>query len=66
MEHKLPKHAEIEIEWYLQDSFIDKMEAPLLPITRPIFPGGTSSTERISSSGASPSTIRLSARRNNI
>jgi hypothetical protein len=31
-------------ETYLQDCFIDKMEAPRLPITRPIFPGGTSRT----------------------
>lgn len=41
-----------EREKYLQDSLIDKMVTPFLPITRPIFPGGTSSTERISSSGA--------------
>lgn len=46
---------------YLQDSFIDKIEAPLLPMTHPILPGGTSKTDRISSSGATPSTIRLSA-----
>lgn len=45
---------------YLQDSFIDKIEAPLLPITRPIIPWGTSKTERISSSGAFPSFTRLS------
>lgn len=48
---------EREREVYLQDSLIDKMEAPLLPITRPIFPGGTSITDRISSSGALSSTV---------
>ena len=52
----------LAIKNYLQDSFIDKIEDPLLPITRPIIPGGTSKTERISSSGALPSTTRLSAR----
>jgi hypothetical protein len=50
-------------ETYLQDSFTDKMDAPRLPITRPIFPGGTSRTERISSSGALSSMMRLSMRR---
>lgn len=50
-------------ETYLQDSFTDKMDAPRLPITRPIFPGGTSRAERISSSGAVSSMMRLSIRR---
>lgn len=47
---------------YLQESLIDMIVAPFLPITRPIFPLGTSRTERISSSGASPSTVNLSNR----
>lgn len=53
---------EVMEEIYLQDSFIDKIEAPRLPITHPIFPGGTSRTERISSSGTLPSTTRLSTK----
>lgn len=36
---------------YLQDSFTDMMDDPFFPIIRPIFPGGTFNTERISLSG---------------
>lgn len=52
---------------YLHDSFIDKILTPRLPITHPIFPGGTSRTDRISCSGACLSAIRLSEtmKRNN-
>uniref|UniRef100_A0A0A9EYN0 Uncharacterized protein n=1 Tax=Arundo donax TaxID=35708 RepID=A0A0A9EYN0_ARUDO len=35
----------------LQDSFTAFIDDPFLPITRPIFPGGTSKTDRISTSG---------------
>nr|ACJ83422.1 unknown [Medicago truncatula] len=44
----------------LQDSLIDIIEAPFFPIMHPIFPGGTSRTERISSSGPFPSTFSSS------
>lgn len=46
---------------YLHASLMARIDAPLLPITRPIFPGGTSSTDRISSSGHWFSDLRLSA-----
>ena len=36
---------------YLQDSLTNIIVDPFLPITRPIFPGGTSKTDRISTSG---------------
>lgn len=46
---------------YLQDSLIDKIEAPFFPMIRPIFPGGTSRTDKISSSDAAfSSAIRSS------
>lgn len=41
---------------------MDKIDAPLLPITHPIFPAGTSSTDRISSSRAALSAMRLAAK----
>lgn len=46
---------------HLHDSFIDNILAPRFPITHPIFPCGTSRTERVSSSGACLSAIRVSA-----
>lgn len=44
----------------LHDSLIEKIEDPFLPTTRPIFPGGTSSTDKISSSKVSLSAFRNS------
>lgn len=44
----------------LHDSLIDKIEDPFLPMTHPIFPGGTSSMDKISSSKVSLSTLRNS------
>lgn len=53
-------------KYYLQDSLIDKIVAPFFPIIHPIFPGGTSRTERISSSGPFPSAFSLSTRKKHI
>lgn len=52
-----------ETNYYLQDRLIDKIVAPLFPITSPIFPWGISRTERISSLGSLPSAFRLSTTR---
>ena len=51
---------------YLHDSLIDKIEDPFLPITHPIFPGGTLSMDKISSSKVSLSTLRNSDKTNHI
>ena len=42
---------------YLQDFLMVKMDAPFLPIIRPIFPGGMFNTDKISSSRAFPSIV---------
>ena len=60
------RERERERESYLQESLIDNIEDPFLPMMYPIFPGGTLSTDRISSSGPFPSTMSESNRTSQI
>jgi len=49
---------------HLQDSLIDKIEGPFLPLTRPDFHEGTLMNYKISSPGTFPSAKRLSGNLN--
>jgi hypothetical protein len=49
MKHETFKKQSLDV--YLQDSFTAIIDDPFLPMTHPIFPGGTSRTDRISTSG---------------